>query len=603
VTDGDEHAGSGGPPPGDDPPPRASDAYGDASPFHERTPDPLLVRAVPVAGDIPGYRQATAGRDVLAGLTVAALALPAGMAYAELAGVSPVNGLYALLLPAVAYAVLGSSKSLSIGPEGSIAALVAAAILPLVAAGSPAASVLGAALALMVGACFLLAWMARLGWIADYFSRPVLVGYIHGVVVVLIVGQLGKLFGISVSARDPIPQLAEVIAGLGNADPGTVAVSAVTLAVLFVCRFRLPRIPAALLVVIGMIGLSWWFDMGDHGIAVVGHIPSGLPSVRIPTPPAVDILQLIPAALGIFLVCTADEILTARSFAGRRGQHVRVNQELLAMAAATAGAGFTQGFPIGASNSRTAVNDDMGARTQVAGVVAAGAVALVLVFLTAPVAYLPKAVLAAIIIAAATSLVNPAQWRGLAQTDRVELTIAAVTTACVIATGVLEALTVAVSLSIVDVVRRSARPHDAVLGWRPHADTYGDVAVHRDAVIRRGVVAYRLDDRLFFANADYVIGRIHEAVRGAPQPVRWVVFDAEAMTHVDTTGLDAFARLVDSLAEEHISIALARVHTHILGELDQAGLVERIGQANVYPTVRAAVSGCIDAIAAAHRDG
>ena len=587
----------------DHPPQREADTYGDGSPFHERAPDPLLVRAVPVAGDMPGYRPATAGRDVLAGLTVAALALPAGMAYAELAGVSPVNGLYALLLPAVAYAVLGSSKSLSIGPEGSIAALVAAAILPLVAAGSPEASVLAAALALMVGACFLLASMGRLGWVADYFSQPVLVGYIHGVVVVLIVGQLGKLLGISVSARDPIPQLLEVIAGLGKADPGTVAVSAVTLAVLFACRWRLPRIPAALLVVVGMIGLSWWFDLSRHGIAVVGDIPSGLPSLRIPTPPVVDILKLVPGALGIFLVCTADEILTARSFAGRRGQHVRANQELLAMAAATAAAGFSQGFPIGASNSRTAVNDDMGARTQVAGVVAAGAAALVLVFLTAPVAYLPKAVLGAIIIAAAASLVKPAQWRALVDTDRVELAIAAVTAGCVVATGVLQALTVAVSLSIVDVVRRSARPHDAVLGWRRRSDTYGDVAVHRDAVIRRGVVAYRLDDRLFFANADYVIGRINEAIRGAPQPVRWVVFDAEAMTHVDTTGLEAIGRLLDGLADEHISLALARVHTHILHALDQAGLVERIGEANVYPTVRAAVGGCMEAIAAVNPDG
>ncbi len=587
----------------DHPAPRAGDAYGDTSPFHHRASEPLIVRAVPVAGDMPGYRAATAGRDILAGLTVAALALPAGMAYAELAGVSPVNGLYALLVPALVYAMLGSSKSLSIGPEGSIAALVAAAILPLVAAGSPEAAVLGAALALMVAGCFLVAWLGRLGWIADYFSRPVLIGYIHGVVVVLIVGQLGKLLGISISARDPIPQLFEVIAGLGQASAGTVVVSAVTLAVLFACRLRMPRLPAALVVVIGMIGLSWQLDMSAHGIAVVGHIPSGLPSLRIPTPPAVDILKLVPAAIGLFLVCTADEILTARSFAGRHGQHVRANQELLAMAGATAAAGFTQGFPVGASNSRTAVNDDMGARTQVAGVVAASAVALVLVFLTAPVAYLPKAVLGAVIVAAAATLVNLEQWRALAATDRVELAIAGATAGCVIATGVLQALTVAVSLSIVDVVRRSARPHDAVLGWRQSSDSYGDVAVHRDAVIRPGVVAYRLDDRLFFANADYVIGRIQEAIRGAPQPVRWVVFDAEAMTHVDTTGLDAVGRLVDHLAEEHIRLALARVHTHILHELDQAGLLERIGAANVYPTVRSAVSGCTDAMATAEPDG
>ncbi len=590
-----DEGGRGGrepPAPGDRPPRPGSEAYGDESPFHEREADPALVRAVPVAADVPGYRPATARQDVLAGLTVAALALPAGMAYAELAGISPVNGLYALLLPAVAYAALGSSKVLSIGPEGSIAALVAAGILPFVAAGSAEASVLAAALALMVGGCFVVAWVGRLGWIADYFSQPVLIGYMHGVAVVLIVGQLGKLFGISVSARDPIPQLLEVFAGLGSASGATVAISVLTLAILFGCRFRLPRIPAALIVVVGMIGLSWWFDFGSHGVAVVGHVPSGLPSIRIPRPPLVDVLRLVPAALGIFLVGTADEILTARSFAGRRGQHVRANQELLAMAAATIAAGVSQGFPIGASNSRTAVNDDMGARTQVAGLVAAGAVALVLVLLTGPVAYLPKAVLGAIIIAAAASLFKPAQWRALANTDRVELTIAAVTMAGVVLTGVLQALTVAVGLSIVDVVRRSARPHDAVLGWRPHSRTYADVAVHRDAEITPGVVVYRLDDRLFFANADYVMGRIQEAIRGAPQPVLWLVFDAEAMTHVDTTGLDALDRLLDKLGEEDIALAFARVHAHVLEELDHAGLIERIGAANVYPTVSAAVAAC-----------
>jgi sulfate permease, SulP family len=339
----------------------------DESPFRAAQDEPLLTRAIPVTADLPRYGVPSARRDAVAGLTVAALAIPSAMAFAEVAGLSPVNGLYALLLPAVVYAVLGSSRQLVVGPEGSIATLVAAAIVPLAVAGSADAAELAAMLALLVALCFAAVWVLRLGWIADYFSRPVLVGYIHGVAVVLVVGQLGKLLGLSIGATDPLPQLWEVITELGSASGATVAVSAASLVVLFGLRRLTPKLPAALLVVVAAIALSWAFDFADHGIAELGPIPAGLPSFKIPSPSFSDIVQLVPAALGIFLVCFADEILTARSFAGKHNQSVRGSQELLAMGAASAAAGVTQGFPIGASGSRTAVNDDMGARTQIAG--------------------------------------------------------------------------------------------------------------------------------------------------------------------------------------------------------------------------------------------
>jgi sulfate permease, SulP family len=238
----------------------------------------------------------------------------------------------------------------------------------------------------------------------------------------------------------------------------------------------------------------------------------------VPSPAFDDVLQLAPAALGIFLVSFADEILTARSFAGKHNQHVRASQ-LLAMGAANAAAGVTQGFSIGASGSRTAVNDEMGARSQVAGIVAAGSVLLILLFLTEPVQYLPKAVLGAVIVSAAIGLVDPNAWRRLAAVDNVEVAIAGVTTACVVVFGVLEALGVAVGLSVIDTVRRSAKPHDAVLGWVERLGRYADVSLHRSATETPGVVVYRLDDRLFFANARYFKGRVREAVRGARTPV------------------------------------------------------------------------------------
>ncbi|HJW64019.1 MAG TPA: SulP family inorganic anion transporter, partial [Actinomycetes bacterium] len=443
----------------------AKDSYGSGvSPFQPAGRRPVLHRLVPVSEQLPGYGSGILRRDLVAGVTVAALALPAAMAYAELAGLSPVAGLYALLLPTVAYTLLGSSRQLIVGPEGSIAALVAAALVPLAADDPERYASLAALLAVLVGAVFLAARLVRLGWVADYFSRAVLIGYIHGVAVVLIIGQLGKLLGLDIDAQDPLAQLAEVVGELGDLSGITLAVGVACLAPLLLLRWRAPKLPGPLLVVILAIAASAAIGLASEGVAVVGEIPAGLPSIQLPGLDPDDALALLPAALGIFFVSFSDEILTARSFAGKRGQHVRADQELTAMGAANLAAGLTQAFPVGASGSRTAVNDQMGGRTQISGLIGAGAIACVLLFLTEPMQYLPKATLGAVIVAAAVGLIEPDAWRGLARTSRVEVAIAAVTMAGVIAVGVLEALLVAVALSIVDVVRRSATPHDAVLG-------------------------------------------------------------------------------------------------------------------------------------------
>ena len=304
---------------------------------------------------------------MLAGVTVAALALPSAMAYGELAGVSPVNGLYALLLPTVVYVLLGSSRQLVIGPEGSISALVAAAILPLAVAGSAEAVELAGALALLVGACFLAARALRLGWLADYFSRPVLIGYLHGVAVVLVISQLGKVLGLDIDARDPLLQLGEVVRELDETSGVTLAIGAAALAVLIPLRYVASRFPAALLVVVGRDRRVLVARPRGAGRRGDRKRPERAPDLDIPIPGGGDALLLLSAAVGIFLVSFADEILTARSFAGQHGQHVRAEQEVLAMGAANVAAGLTQGFPIGASGSRTAVNDSMGVRTQLGG--------------------------------------------------------------------------------------------------------------------------------------------------------------------------------------------------------------------------------------------
>jgi sulfate permease, SulP family len=259
------------------------------------------------------------------------------------------------------------------------------------------------------------------------------------------------------------------------------------------------------------------------------------------------------------------------------------------LGAANVAAGFTQGFSVGASGSRTAVNDDMGARSQIAGLFAAAAVAVILLLLTEPVQYLPKAVLGAVIVFAAIGLVEPEAWRSLAAVDPVEVAIAAVTTGCVIYFGVLEALVVAVGLSMIDVVRRSARPHDAVLGWVERLGRYADVSLHPSARVTPGVVVYRLDDRLFFANARYFKGRVREAIRAAPVPARWLVLDAEAVTHVDATGLDALLDLTNDLLRDDTTLVVARLRTRMEEQLEDAGVLDAIGRQHLYPTVRAAV--------------
>ena len=337
-----------------------------------------MARTFPVSTSLAGYPKRNGRHDLIAGVTVAALAIPSAMAYAELAGLSPVVGLYALLLPAVAYAFLGSSRQLVVGPEGALSLLVAVSVAPL-AAGNPSTyAALAAMLGLLVGAIAVVGRIIRLGWVADYFSRSVLVGYLHGVAVVLVCGQLGKLFGVPIAAEDPLPQLKEFFTELDQIHGLTLLVGAVSIGVLLLLKWKVPKVPAALLVVAAGIAASAAFDLTAHGVATVGHIPAGLPSFHWPSVGVGKTLDLVPAAAGVFAVGFADAILTTRSFAGRNGQHVDANQELLAFGSANVAAGLTQGFPVGASGSRTAVNEQVGGRTQVVGLVAAAVAALVL---------------------------------------------------------------------------------------------------------------------------------------------------------------------------------------------------------------------------------
>lgn len=562
-------------------------------PFARGERPPLLHRWLPVTAHARRYRSATLRHDAVAGLTVAALAIPASMGFAEVAGVPPVAGLYALLLPVVAYAVLGTSRQLVVGPEATSSALVATAVAPL-AGGDPGQFLtLASMLAVLVGVGFLLARLVRLGWIADYLSRAALVGFVHGVAVILVCGQLGKLTGIAVAADKPIGQVVDLVQGRADLSVATLVTGLLALAFLFGSKALAPKLPGPLFLVVGAIVVSAAASLEDHGVAGIGAIPSGLPELGVPRVGVADAVHLVLPALGITFAVYASTILTARSVAGRHGQHVVADQELLALGVANIGAGISQSFPIGNSNSRTAVNDQMGVETQASGLFAALGVALVLLFLTGPMSELPAAVLGAVIVYAAVALVDLDEWRALRAVSRGDVVIAAAALVGVVVVGVLEGILVAVVLSIVDVVRRSARPHDAVLGYVPRLGRFADVSLHPSARRPPGVVVYRLDDRLFFANANYVQGRVREAVRGAPDEVRWFVFDAEALIGIDSSGAEALEAMRSELGREGIAFTVARLKDPVRTHFDSAGLTDAIGRDRFHGTIREAVEAIL----------
>jgi high affinity sulfate transporter 1 len=570
-----------------------SEAYKGRGAFASASRPPMTTRFVPFARSMKTYSPARLRTDVVAGVTVAALALPASMAYAQLAGVPVSTGLYALLLPVLAYALLGSAPRVVVGPEGTVSLLVATSIAPLAASGTSEYTALAGMLAILVGLVFLAARVARLGWIADYFSQAVLVGYITGVAIVLILGQLGKLLGISSDEEGAVRETVDIVTHLGGANGATVAVGAISLALLIVAARVSSRIPGALVLVVLGIAASWALDLAGAGVSVTGPVPSGLPSLEVPHVSGADVRTLILAALAVFLVAFSDSILTSRSFAARHHEVVDANQELLAFGVAQISAGLSQGIPVGTSGSRTAVNDDMGATSQVSGLTAAVTIGAILLFLTAPIQYLPSAVLGAVIVYAGAKLIDPAQWRALARSSRVEVVIAAITVVCVVTVGVLQAIVVAVVLSVADIIRRAARPADAVLGWSAHEDRYVDVVDHPDAGITQGVVVYRIQDRLFFANAHFFKRRLWAAVDGAPKPVRHVVLDGSFISDIDASAGVALREVIDGLRERNIELHVARAAQELRLRLETVGLAEAIGADHFHGTVSAAVDACV----------
>ncbi|WP_200305397.1 SulP family inorganic anion transporter [Streptomyces adelaidensis] len=552
---------------------------------------PMWRRLLPGLGMLLGYRRSWLRGDLVAGVTVAAYLVPQVMAYAVVAGLPPVVGLWAMLPSLALYPLLGSSRLLSIGPESTAALMTAAVIGPLAAGDARRYAVLAAVLAIAVGLLCLLARAVRLGFVADLLSRPVLIGYLAGLALVMIIDQVPRLAGVETSGSDFFPQLWSFVRHLGDAHPATVVFSAITIAFVFTVPRLSRTLPGPLLAVVLGTTAAVVLDLdGRYGIDVIGEVPSGLPGFAVPD--LTELPSLMLPALGVLLVSYTDVVLTARAFADRddKGPGFDPNQEFLALGAASLGAGVLHGMPVSSSASRTALASSAGARSQAYTLVSGVVVLAVLLFLGPLLTRTPAAVLGAIVVYAAVRMVDGAGFRRLAAFRRRELLLAVGCLAGVLAWGILYGVLVAVGLSVAELLTRVARPHDAVEGLVPGVAGMHDVDDYPEARTIPGLLVYRYDSPLFFANAEDFRRRALAAVDEQEGPVRWFLLNAEANVEVDITALDAVEELRRELDHRGIVFALARVKQDLLDELEAYGLAESVDSELIFPTLPTAVA-------------
>ncbi len=541
-----------------------------------------LERVLPGVRTLRTYQSRWARGDVVAGVVLAAILVPQGMAYAELAGLPPVTGLYTTIVCLVAYALVGPSRILVLGPDSSVSPLIFAAIVPLVVVGDePGKAVaLAGMLAVLVGLIEIALGLGKLGFVADLLSQEVQVGYMNGLAITIVVGQLPKLCGFSTDADSFFDEVAAFFRGLDDVDTTTLVVGAATLFVLLALP-RLTRVvPAVLVAVVGATVATAVFDLD---IATVGELPKGFPAPELPWTELGDVGPLLIAAVGIVLVSLTDTIALSSSFAAKRGDEVDPNQEMIGIGTANVAAGFLQGFAVSASSSRTPVAEQAGAKSQLTGVIGAGIVLLLLLFFTSLLADLPQTALAAVVIAAAVSLVDVSTFRRYRQVRPTALLLALVATLGVVVFGVLEGILIAIGLSIVLFFRRNWWPHGERLGRVADREGWHSVRQEPDAEEREDVVVFRWEAPLFFANAGIFRDQMRELVR-ARRP-QWVVIQCEAITDIDVTAADMLERLDIELNAQGVHLAFVELRDRLRRLVYRYGLHETLDRDHFYESV------------------
>jgi high affinity sulfate transporter 1 len=550
------------------------------------------MRWVPGLQTLRRYESSWLRHDVVAGLVLTTMLVPVGIAYAEASGLPGINGLYATIVPLLAYALFGPSRILVLGPDSSLAAVILAVVLPL-SAGDPQRAVpLGGMMAIVSGMVCVAAGLARLGFITELLSKPIRYGYMNGIALTVILSQIPKLFGFSVKAEGPVRQawgIAEKVWG-GSTNVTALAIGGSALALILVLK-RWPRLPGMLIAVTTAMVAVAAFDLAARtGISVLGPLPQGLPVPRLPMVPIDSLTPILTGGIAVALVSFADTSVLSRTYAARLRTPVDPNQEMVGLGIANVAAAFFQGFPISSSSSRTPVAEAAGARTQLTGVVGAVAIALLLVLAPALLQDLPNTALAAIVIASAIGLIEVSDLRRIYSIQRWEFWLSMTCFAGVAVFGAIPGIVLAIVIAVIEFLWDGWRPHSAVLGRVGHVKGYHDIRRYPDARLIPGLVLFRWDAPLFFANAEFFHDRVLDAVASSPTPVRWLVVAAEPVTSIDVTAGDVVCELDETLHAAGIEMCFAEMKDPVKDKLKRFGLFTRFGEKAFFATIEEAVS-------------
>jgi high affinity sulfate transporter 1 len=537
------------------------------------------------------YQTAWLRHDIVAGLVITTMLVPVGIAYAQASGVPGINGLYATIVPLLAYAIFGPSRILVLSPDSALAAVILSVVAPLAAGDGQRAVMLAGAMALVSGIVCAAAGLARLGFITELLSKPIRYGYMNGIAVTVMLSQIPRLLGFSVDAPGPIRQAWRIVLGIldGRTNLAAFAIGSGTLVLILFLK-RWPRLPGLLIAVVAATIVVAISGVAASGVAVLGPLPQGLPALRVPTIGIDDLVPVLMGGVTVALVSFADTSVLSRSYAARMRMKVDPNQEMVALGVANLAAGFFQGFPISSSASRTPVAEAAGAKTQLTGVVGAVAVAALLVFAPALLRNLPQTALAALVIAAAIGLAEIADLRRIYRIQRWEFWLSITCFAGVATLGAIPGIGIAIVIAVIEFLWDGWRPHSAILGRVDRVSGYHDITRHPDARLLPGLVLFRWDAPLFFANAELFHERILDAVAAAQAPVRRVVVAAEPVTSVDVTAADAIAELDDALRAAGIELCFAEMKDPVKDKLKRFGLFTRFGEQMFFATLEEAVS-------------
>jgi high affinity sulfate transporter 1 len=562
-----------------------------------------LAKFAPGLPALLGYRLADFPHDLIAGLSVAAVALPVGVAYAQLAGFNPVVGLYVSILPLLAYALFGTSRQLVVGPDAATCALVAAAVAPM-AGGDPALYLsLTMAMTALAGLFCIGASFLRLGAVADFLSKPILVGFLNGISLYILVGQFGKLLGFPIAAKGITPKLLEVAQKIEQTHWPTLAVGLATLATYVVSKRLLPRLPAPLVALVGSGLVVALLGLDAHGVAVVGAVPAGLPVFKLPSFSFDQLEAVASAAAGLALITFTSMVLTARSFAAKNHYEIDADREMAALGAANIAAALSQGFAISGADSRTAMADASGGRTQVTGLVAAAVIAVVLLFLTAPLRFIPMAGLGAVLIMASLSLLDVQTVRRFYRLNRFEFTLSLVATVGVIWVGAIDAIGVAVVLALLHFIRLTARPRAEILGALEGQPGFHSVARQPTAQTPAGLLLFRFNAPLVFFNAPHFKQQAQAAIDAAGPDLKWFVLDGMPVTQVDITAYSVLEDVAQTLRTRGAALMLSGRMTEGSELLKSWGISKSRVFDRHFPTLEQAVEDYRAMRAAERADG